>query len=184
MALPFSVVRGGLVLAGALLIALFVSLDSARAADACANADLEPTGRNGDQLADAMLCLLNQERAGRGLKGLAEDAKLLKAARRHSTDMVRRRYFDHRSPEGESMVDRAKEARYPARGRTWRVAENLAWGSGSSGSPRHVVSTWMNSSVHRDNVLNGSLRHAGVGVSGGTPDGGRGATVTLVLGRR
>lgn len=176
--------RGGLVLAGALLIAMFVSLDSARAAGACADADVVPTPRNGGQLADAVLCLVNQERVERGLRGLAEEPRLLKAARRHSTDMVRRRYFDHRSPEGESMADRAKAARYATKARAWRVAENLAWGSGSYGSPRHVVSNWMKSSMHRRNILDGSLRHAGVGVAGGSPQGRGGATFTLVLGRR
>jgi uncharacterized protein YkwD len=64
------------------------------------------------------------------------------------------------------------------------VAENLAWGSGSYGSARHVVSSWMKSAPHRRNILDDDLIHAGVGVAEGTPDGGRGVTFTLLLGRR
>ena len=184
MALPSSVVRGGLVLAGALLIALLFSIPAARAQDGCADARVEPAAGNGDQIATAVLCLLNEERASRGLKTLEDESRLLKAARRHSSDMVRRGYFDHRSPEGDTMVDRAKAARYVPKDRTWKVAENLAWGTGSYGSARHVVASWMKSSSHRRNILAEDLRHAGVGIVDGTPGGRRGATFTLLLGRR
>jgi uncharacterized protein YkwD len=185
VALPKSVVRGGTVLAGALLIALLSSIPAARAQDGCAGTKLEPTGDNGGQIADAVVCLLNEERASRGLKPLGDDSRLLKAARRHSSDMVRRGYFDHRSPEGDTMVDRAKAARYVPKDRGWRVAENLAWGTGAYGSARHVVASWMKSAPHRRNILDDDLRHVGVGIAGGTPRGhSGGATFTLLLGRR
>lgn len=184
MALPTTVVRGGLVLAGALLIAMLISLPAARAQGPCAGARVEPTSQNGEQIADAILCLLNEERRSRGLQPLDDERRLLRAARRHSSDMVRRRYFDHRSPDGGTMVDRAKAANYVPKDKSWRVAENLAWGSGSHGSARHVVSSWMKSPPHRRNILDDALRHAGVGIAAGTPRGGRGATFTLLLGRR
>jgi uncharacterized protein YkwD len=184
VALPKQVVRGGQVLAGALLIALLISIPAARAQTPCAGAKLEPTSENGDQIAAAILCLLNQERESRGLKPVEDEGRLLKAARRHSSDMVRRRYFDHASPEGDTMVDRAKAARYASREKRWRVAENLAWGSGSYGSARHVVTSWMKSAPHRRNILDAELRHAGVGIADSTPQGRRGATITLLLGRR
>ena len=184
MALPKLVVRGGLVLAGALLFALLISIPAARAQSACAGAKLEPTGQNGDQIAAAILCLLNEERQSRGLKALEDESRLLKAAKRHSSDMVRRRYFDHKSPDGATMVDRAKAAKYVPKDKSWRVAENLAWGSGSYGSARHVVASWMKSNMHRKNILDDELRHVGVGLAGGTPSGRRGATFTLLLGRR
>lgn len=184
MALAKQVVRGGQVLAGALLIALLISVPAARAQAPCADAKLGPTGQNGDQIAEAILCLLNQERESRGLRPVADEGRLLKAAKRHSSDMVRRRYFDHRSPDGGTMIDRARAARYASRDRSWRVVENLAWGSGSYGSARHVVTNWMKSAPHRRNVLDADLRHAGVGVADGTPEGRRGATITLLLGRR
>ena len=184
MALPNLVVRGGLVLAGALLIALLFSLPAARAQAPCADARLAPAAGNSDRISAAILCLLNEERRSRGLKPLDDESRLLKAARRHSSDMVRRRYFSHDSPDGGTMIKRAKAAKYVPKDRGWRVAENLAWGSGSYGSARHVVTSWMKSAPHRKNILDDELRHAGVGIAEGTPDGGRGATFTLLLGRR
>ena len=184
MALPKSVVRGGSVLAGALLIALLISIPAARAQTACADAKLEPAAGNGDQIGGAILCLLNEERASRGLRPLDDESRLLKAARRHSADMVKRRYFDHDSPDGGTMIDRAKAAKYVPRDKSWKVAENLAWGSGSYGSARHVVASWMKSAPHRRNILDDELRHVGVGIAEGTPGGRRGATFTLLLGRR
>ena len=184
MALPRTVVRGGLVLAGAILVAPLFSLPAARAQGSCAGARVEPTGSNADQIAPAILCLLNEERSERGLKPLDDEDRLLKAASRHSSDMVRRRYFDHRSPDGGTMVTRAKAAKYVPRDGSWKVAENLAWGTRSYGSARHVVASWMRSAAHRRNILDDELRHAGVGAADGTPGGRRGATFTLLLGRR
>jgi uncharacterized protein YkwD len=184
VALPKTVVRGGLVLAGALLIAALISIPSAHAQGDCAGGKIEPAAGNADQISAAILCLLNQERAERGLKPLDDESRLLKAARKHSADMVKRRYFDHKSPDGGTMVDRAKAAKYLPKDRSWRIAENLAWGSGSYGSASHVVTSWMKSAPHRRNILDDELRHAGVGVAEGTPGGRRGATFTLLLGRR
>jgi uncharacterized protein YkwD len=184
MALPFSPVRGGSALAGAVLIALSLSAPTAGAAAACKNASLAPDGHNGAQLEAAVFCLLNKERAKRGLGKLKQNGKLLEAAERHSDDMVAQHYFDHTSPTGDTMKDRAVAARYIPQHGTWRVAENIAWGQGSLGSPKKIVASWMKSPPHRANILDGGLRHVGVGVAGAAPAGGDGATFTLVLGVR
>lgn len=173
--------HGGLALAGAFAIA---TSTASAAGSGCAHADAEPDGHNTLQLKAAVLCLLNEERAERGLRPLKDNKKLRKAARQHTDDMIRRRYFDHTSPDGRSMKDRAVAARYLPRKGAWRVAENIAWGAGSRGRPRTILATWMRSAPHRRNILDASLRHAGVGVGAAAPDGGDGATFTLVLGRR
>jgi Cysteine-rich secretory protein family len=46
------------------------------------------------------VCLLNAERARRGLDPLQPEARLDAAAQRPSEDMVRRGYFEHDTPEG------------------------------------------------------------------------------------
>ncbi len=56
------------------------------------------------------------------------------------------------------------------------LAENIAWGGGSLGTPRSIVGGWMNSTGHRANILNGGLRDSGVGVAVSTPQGGSGGT--------
>ena len=51
----------------------------------------------------------------------------------------------------------------------WAFGENIAWGTGDSGTPRAIVDAWMNSSGHRANILSSSFREIGVGFSLGTP---------------
>jgi uncharacterized protein YkwD len=184
VALPLSVVRGGSALAGALLFALVFFVSVASAASSCADAKLSPTKTNGEALQAAVLCLINQERRDRGLTELKAQPQLLKAAKRHSDDMVRRHYFDHTSPTGNTMKDRAVAAKYIRPHGSWRVAENIAWGGGSLGSPAKIVAGWMKSPPHRANILDPGLRHAGIGTAGSAPSGRAGATFTVVLGVR
>ena len=44
------------------------------------------------------------------------------------------------------------------------LAENIAHGAGSDGSPRSIMRVWMHSGGHRHNVLDPQLRQIGVGV--------------------
>jgi uncharacterized protein YkwD len=183
VALPFTVVRGGLALAGALLVALLM-VPVAGASAGCRNANTQPTGSNTPALRASVLCLVNKERTAQGLRALKSERRLVRAAKRHSADMVARHYFDHLSPEGESMKDRAVAARYlPERG-TWKLAENIAWGSGTRSTPAQIVKNWMSSAPHRANILDRGLRQAGVGLSEHAPFGGDGVTFTLLFGTR
>jgi uncharacterized protein YkwD len=97
--------------------------------------------------------------------------------------MVRRRYFDHVAPNGETLTARARKVHYLRARASWFLAENIAWGSGRLATPASIVSQWMHSPGHRANILSGQFRDAGVGVAAGSPRGGAGATYTLALGR-
>jgi uncharacterized protein YkwD len=81
--------------------------------------------------------------------------------------MVARRFFAHVTPEGIDPGARLAAAGWS--GTMW--AENIAWGSGSLGTPAEIVKGWMNSPGHRANILNGALRTSGIGVAAGTPAG-------------
>ncbi len=83
--------------------------------------------------------------------------------------MVTRRYFSHVSASGEDFVSRIKRAGYLRGARAWTVGENLAWGSGSLGSPAEIVRGWMQSPPHKANILNGRFREVGVGIALGVP---------------
>ena len=97
--------------------------------------------------------------------------------------MVAQRFFDHQSPAGQDVVDRARDAGYVKPRRTWTVAENLAWGSGTLATPRSIVRQWMQSPGHRANVVKRAYREIGVGVVTGVPsDRGAGATYTADFG--
>jgi len=157
----------------------------ARAAAACANADVRPTRENVRQVRAALLCLHNELRAAQGLPKLRDNVGLRRAARSHAQDMVASRFFSHTAPGGVSMTDRIRRAGYLRSARSWAIGENLAWGTGAFSTPRGAVQAWMNSTGHRANLLNGRFRDAGIGVSLGTPaSGGGGATFSVDFGVR
>jgi uncharacterized protein YkwD len=151
----------------------------------CADADLYPTAENLEQIRDAVVCLHNEQRASRGLKGLRADTKLRRAATRHSGEMVEQSYFSHDSQDGSDFVDRILAARYVGRRDEYSLGENLAWGTGDLSTPRGVVAAWMESSAHRANLLKRAYRDIGVGIRLGVPkDGSVGATYTIDFGVR
>jgi uncharacterized protein YkwD len=121
----------------------------------------------------ATLCLLNAQRAGQSLKPLAADARLQAAAAAFARDMVDRRFFDHVSPGGGTMMDRLHAAGWNPGG-AWSAGENIAWGGGSLGTPAAIVDAWMHSAGHRANILNGTFTQIGLGIAAGAPQAGAG----------
>ena len=153
------------------------------AQEGCRNADITPTEANEPAVREAILCLHNQIRSERGLPQLQENARLRRAAVGHADDMVRRRFFEHTTPGGATMVDRILAARYASRNVGWSLGENLAWGTGSLATPRRIMRAWMESPGHRANVVKRAYREIGIGVVTGTPSGGSGgATYTADFG--
>ena len=144
----------------------------------CAAADAIPTAANLAAIRSATLCLINAERTGRGLPPLIDNGHLALAAQRHADDMVAQGYFDHVSLDGRTFDVRIRQAGYPGR----PLAENIAWGGGYLGTPRRIVSGWMSSTGHRQNILNAALRDSGVGVSPRIPPGGSGGTYVHTFG--
>jgi uncharacterized protein YkwD len=102
--------------------------------------------------------LTNVQRAKRGCSALRIDARLTKAARAHSADMVRTSSFSHTGSNGSTFVAREVAAGYPKNGAS---AENIAWGQRT---PKDVVTAWMNSAGHRANILDCSSIAVGVGL--------------------
>lgn len=130
------------------------------AAAAPAAAQDRPECRGADERsAAAILCIVNVERAVRGLPPVARDARLDAAALGHSEDMVRRTYFDHVSPEGEGPDGRASRAGYPFRS----LYENIALGHQTA---REAMTGWMGSEDHCRGVLAPDVADMGVGRAG------------------
>ena len=100
--------------------------------------------------------LVNEQRAKNGLKALTANWELSRVTRYKSQDMVDNRYFSHTSPTYGTPFQMIK-----AFGLTYRTAgENIAYGQRT---PQAVVSTWMDSSGHRANILYASYTQIGVG---------------------
>jgi uncharacterized protein YkwD len=110
------------------------------------------------------LCLLNRERAQRGLRPLRLSTHLSQASVGHSRNMVRKGFFQH-----GNFVARILNARYVTGRQAWSLGENIAWGAGSLGTPAQTVRAWMRSPGHRANILSRRFRDIGIGIALGAP---------------
>lgn len=118
-------------------------------------------------LENSVLTLVNQKRAaGATCGGVAKppvaavtlDSKLRCAARFHSKDMSTLNFFSHTGSNGSNFTTRMGNAGY-----TWTAAgENIAAGQTTAAA---VVSSWMSSTGHCNNIMNGNFKHLGVGYS-------------------
>jgi len=106
-----------------------------------------------------MIELVNKERVERGLKALTFNAVLRDVGRLHSTDMFKRGYFSHYSPEGNTVAERAEE-----KGVSYMIiGENLAYAP-ELGLAHEGL---MNSPGHRANILSEDFGKIGIGIMDG-----------------
>ena len=164
---------------------VIVASPAAAAAPAnCEHADSAPGAASPEQLGAATLCLVNAERAAAGQQPLAANATLERTGRSYATESVATQHFAHADARGGSVADRVL-----AVGGTldpWlELGENLGWGTLDQASPQAIVTGWMNSPTHRDNILYTRFTRLGVGVVEGVPAADRtgGATYVAVFGR-
>ncbi len=116
-----------------------------------------------------VLALVNHVRATHGLHKLKMVASLERASRSHSREMVTHNYFAHSSYSGQSFSARLISFGYSTSGCTrWTVGEDIACGSGSSGTPKAIYNAWMHSPPHRAVILTSRFRNVGVGRAKGT----------------
>jgi uncharacterized protein YkwD len=115
----------------------------------------------------ALVIAINSVRRLHLLPRLRIDRRLVRAARSHSRDMLRRQYFAH-GDFGRRMTS------FRIRGH--RFAENLVWSSGIM-SANSAVAEWLASPPHRANLLDPSLRRIGVAAPVGVFDGYAPATM-------
>jgi uncharacterized protein YkwD len=148
---------------------------------ACRGAGQAPSQASIAAVRGATLCLLNRERAQRGLGALRSNRSLRAAASRYAARMSRQDFFAHVAPDGSSMVDRIRRTAY-LRGavRRWTVGENLAWGAGRRATPAQTVAAWMASPGHKANILALGFAEIGIGVTLGAPVPGQSNAATYV----
>jgi uncharacterized protein YkwD len=115
---------------------------------------------------NSLLQTMNAVRQSHGLAPLRVDYHLVRAARGHSADMMRRQYFAHGAVAGRAL---AAGARGPMFG------EDLAWATGLTA--QWVVDRWLASPSHRAVLLRPGFRRVGIGIAFGTFIGHGGAGV-------
>ena len=106
-----------------------------------------------------MLQLVNKERRKVGLDTLKTDTALQSVALAHSSDMFKRGYFAHYTPDGKDPFDRMRDAHI----RFYLAGENLALAQTLSIAHQGL----MNSPGHRENILRPGFGRLGIGILDG-----------------
>lgn len=123
----------------------------------------------------AMRCMVNYARRAAGVSPLVgTNTKLMTSADRKAADIVTCQQFSHTAC-GRPFTYWMQHTGY-ATG-CYGVGENIAWGSGSYGTVRSIMSSWLNSDGHRANILNPKYKEQGVGLVVGTMSGYANAAV-------
>lgn len=103
-----------------------------------------------------LLNLINEQRKAYGLPELSFNSELQRVAKAKAQDLVANNYFSHNSPTYGSPFDMMKSF-----GITYKTAgENIAGNSTLKGA----VDAWMNSTGHRENILNNAYNYTGIGI--------------------
>ena len=164
---------------------LLVAAPAAHAADDPYTALLAPAGTCGaaaDTLSvdpgtarSTMLCLTNYARTHSGLSPLRANPLLNAAGNAKLAADLSCGEFSH-TPCGSPF--QSVFSGYLEGATTYAIGENIAWGTGSYGTPRSTMNSWLHSTGHRENILNGQYAELGVGYAPGTTfQGYAGATL-------
>jgi uncharacterized protein YkwD len=142
----------------------------ADAGGGCPDADLAPSPWNVERVRASTLCLINRERQARGESALRRNSRLEQAAQSHTESMAFGDYFEHVGPGGDTPQARMRNSGYIYSSQLgYEIAENIAWGTLSRGTPHAIVAAWMGSTGHRENILNPHFRDTAIGVSSHVP---------------
>ncbi len=178
----------GTLLLAALLGCCGLFADRASAGTGCPGATLRPSAAETHAAAAATLCLIDRLRAARHLHPLRSNRALGSVAAEQLASMLRLDYFSDTQPGGQTPMTLAAASGYQAHAAGYEVGEVVAWGTSVYSSPAHIVNAWMASPSHRELILDGDFRDAGVAVAPAAPavvaGGERGATYAIEFGLR
>lgn len=123
-----------------------------------------------------LIRLTNVEREKNGLAPVSEDSRLNAAAMEKAKNMFAENYWAHFSPSGKDPWGFINGAGYQFS----YAGENLAKSFYKSDE---VVSAWMASKTHRENILNNHYQNIGIAVLEGTLNGEKTTLVVQEFGR-
>ena len=113
-----------------------------------------------------MRCMVDFARTQSGVPALPANAKLMDSADRKARDIIACQQFSHTAC-GLSFTQRITDAGYAFRA----AAENIAYGTGTYGSVRSIMTNWLNSSGHKANLLSAGYTEQGIALVTGTLNG-------------
>lgn len=120
--------------------------------------------------------LTNNERIKNGLKPLSYNEKLAKAAFEKAKDMFAKNYWAHYAPDGKTPWDFILSSGYQYEYAGENLAKDFMFSEG-------VVSAWMNSKTHRENILRPEYDEVGFAVVNGVLTGEETTLVVQMFGK-
>ncbi|HVY67305.1 MAG TPA: CAP domain-containing protein [Patescibacteria group bacterium] len=120
-----------------------------------------------DLTVSAISNAVNSQRVLHNLNSLTANPLLAKAAASKAQDMIDRNYFAHVDPDGHYIWDTIVADGYTP---YLMLGENLAINFYDTDS---LISAWMNSPTHRENILQAGFRDQGMGLSFGNQAAGQ-----------
>lgn len=117
---------------------------------------------NTDPVEKTAFNLINQKRADLGLKPLTWNNELASVARLHSRNMAEFDFFAHRGIDGKMVSDRADDLGV---GKWGSIGENIAFNRGFQDPVAKAVELWLNSTSHRNNLLDANWKDSAIGVA-------------------
>ncbi len=120
--------------------------------------------------------LTNQQRQKYGLPTLNLNEKLSQAAYKKAQDMFARNYWAHYAPDGTTPWEFILSSGYRYEYAGENLAKNFLFSDG-------VVSAWMNSPTHRENILRKEYTDVGFAVVNGVLNGEETTLVVQMFGK-
>lgn len=114
---------------------------------------------------EGVILYTNKNRIDNGLKPLSENLTLDKIAKARAEDMFAKQYFAHVAPDGGKAETLASSFGYEY----IIIGENIAMGNFDG--DEDLVTSWMNSPGHRENILKNKYTEIGVAEIFGTYNG-------------
>lgn len=123
-----------------------------------------------------MECMIEFARTTAGVGDLTGVPALESSAASKAADIVSCDEFSHTAC-GHEFTYWFEQDGYGSPGGCWGAGENIAWGTGELSTVRSILSAWVNSPEHLENMLEGSYTEFGVGLEVGQLKGYSGAHV-------
>ncbi|WP_168193802.1 S-layer homology domain-containing protein [Lysinibacillus sp. SGAir0095] len=119
--------------------------------------DYLDTKQYSDKWVKEVIGLVNEERAKAKLPALVEDKQLCQIAVVKAQDFIKRDYFSHSSVFYGQPWDLAAVFDYQFTSLGENIAKNFY-------TPKSVVTAWMNSDSHKENIMRSQYTNIGVGI--------------------
>ncbi len=120
--------------------------------------DAEASGPDQERV---QLCLIDYARGVAGVGPLNVSPQLMRSADLKAADIVRCEAFEHEAC-GLEVRQRFADSGYFDVAADTAYGENLAWGDAQAGSPRGALLGWLESSEHRENLLEPKWTEQGI----------------------